>query len=277
MKIKSILFASMAMMAATAFVSCSDSNKEPVEGDAITIKAGDVSFDLVYVAPGSFRMGATSEQEGVEPSEKPVHDVQITKGYYIAKLEVSQELWQAVMGKNPSTMKQYEGEENLQLPVADITWADAKAFVKKLSEMTGETFRLPTEAEWEYAAREASKALGLQYSGSKYLENVACYKFTSNGTAHPVGQFMQNKLDMRDMNGNVSEWVEDNFASYPDSALVDPCVNLGDTVNHVARGGSFISTTTQCRTASRENYSPDYSSPMVGLRVVMEPKAKAAE
>lgn len=263
----------MAMISAAAFVSCSD--KEPVEGDVLKVEAGDAEFEMVYVAPGSFRMGATSEQDGFDSfTELPAHDVQLTKGYYIGKLEVTQAQWKAVMGNNPSVIKQFADKENEELPVMNITWADAKAFVKKLSEMTGKPFRLPTEAEWEYAAREASKACGLQYSGSKYLDRVACFRSNSNGTPHPVGQYMPNKLEMRDMNGNVSEWVEDNYENYKDSAMVDPCIVIADTLDHVARGGSFYSTTTQCRTASREKYEPTFASPTVGLRVAMDVPTK---
>ena len=125
-------------------------------------------------------------------------------------------------------------------------------------------------AEWEYAARGAAKSHSHQYSGSKYLDNVACYRATSNGTPHPVGQYMPNELDMRDMNGNVSEWVEDNFEKYRDTLEIDPVVKSGDAIAHVARGGSFISTTTECRTASRENYGPEFKAVTVGLRIVME-------
>lgn len=270
MKIRSIIYASMAMFAAVSFVACGE-EKEPEEGDVVKIEVGDEEMEMVYVAPGSFRMGATTEQDGFDSfTELPAHDVTITKGYYIGRLEVTQAQWEAVMGKNPSDIKQYDGKEDKTLPVANITWADAVEFTKKLSSMTGKSFRLPTEAEWEYAARGASKTYHLQYSGSKYLDRVACFRSTSNGTPHPVGQYMPNELDMRDMNGNVSEWVADNFATYKDSAQVDPFVNISDTLAHVARGGSFISTTTECRTASRENYTPEFRSVTIGLRVAMD-------
>lgn len=270
MKLRNLIFVSMAMISATAITSCG-SDKEPVEGDEISVDAGDVTFKLVYVAPGNFRMGATSEQDGFDSfKELPVHDVQITKGYYIGKFEVTQEQYQAVMGKNPSAIKQFSGSDNTDMPVTNVSWSDAKAFVKKLSEMTGKTFRLPTEAEWEYAARGAAKTFSHQYSGSKYLDNVACYRTNSGGVPHPVGQYMPNELDMRDMNGNVSEWVEDNFTTYKDSLQVDPCFSIADSLDHVARGGSFVSTTTECRTSSRERYEAQTIPLTVGIRVVME-------
>lgn len=270
MKTKSFIFASMAMIATTSFVAC-DSDKEPVEGDKITVEVGETSMELVYIEPGNFRMGATSEQDGFDSfKELPAHDVQITKGYYIGKCEVTQGIWETVMGKNPSAIKQYDGKDNPELPVTNISWADAKVFVKKLSEKTGKTFRLPTEAEWEYAARGASKTYSHQYSGSKYLDNVACYRTNSFGTPHPVGQYMPNELDIRDMNGNVSEWVEDNYDKYKDSLQIDPCVVIADSIDHVARGGSFASSTSECRTSSRERYEAATIPLTVGLRVVME-------
>jgi len=261
----------MALVAVTSgFTSCQNYDN-PQEGDSRTIDAGDVSFDLVYVAPGEFRMGATTEQEGYDAfAEAPSHVVKFTKGYWIGKTEVTQELWEAVMGSNPSSQKQFENKDDKTLPVMTITWAEAKEFCKKLSEMTGQKFRLPTEAEWEYAARGASKTFALQYSGSKYLDRVACFQATSGGMVHPVGQYMPNELDMRDMNGNVSEWVEDNYAPYKDSVQVDPCVVLADTLSHVARGGNFTSGISKCRTASREEFDADVKTIEVGFRVVME-------
>ena len=259
------------MAASAAMLTSCGSAEEPKEGDTKTFEVGDAKFDLVYVEPGNFRMGATSEQDGFDNfAELPAHDVQITKGYWIGKTEVTQELWNEVMGSNPSDIKQYDGKDDPTLPVMNITWSDAQKFVKKLSEKTGEKFRLPTEAEWEYAARGASKTFSHQYSGSKYLDNVACYRATSNGTPHPVGQYMPNELDMRDMNGNVSEWVEDNFEKYRDTLEIDPVVKSGDAIAHVARGGSFISTTTECRTASRENYGPEFKAVTVGLRLAKD-------
>jgi formylglycine-generating enzyme required for sulfatase activity len=259
------------MAASAAMLTSCGSAEEPKEGETKTFEVGDAKFDLVYVEPGNFRMGATSEQDGFDNfTELPAHDVQITKGYWIGKTEVTQELWNEVMGSNPSDIKQYDGKDDPTLPVMNITWSDAQKFVKKLSEKTGEKFRLPTEAEWEYAARGASKTFSHQYSGSKYLDNVACYRATSNGTPHPVGQYMPNELDMRDMNGNVSEWVEDNFEKYRDTLEIDPVVKSGDAIAHVARGGSFISTTTECRTASRENYGPEFKAVTVGLRLAKD-------
>lgn len=255
--------------------SCGGNNipQSPKEGDAASVDVNGVTIEMVYVAPGSFTMGATPENEGIDTfSELPTHRVTLSKGYFIGKTEVTQQLWEAVMGNNPSQIRNFNEKEDKTLPVTDVTWAQAKQFTKKLSELTGETFRLPTEAEWEYAGRGASKTFSRQYCGSQYLDQVGCFKQTSNGTPHPVGQFRPNEIGTYDMSGNVSEWVEDNFTQYKDSAQTDPCYAISDTLNHVARGGAFGSKMNQCRTATREQYAPKESYPTLGLRIVMEQK-----
>lgn len=272
MNFANLALTTVAVCSAVAITSCGNSiNPNPKEGEVVTVDVEDATFELVYVAPGSFTMGATPENEGIDTfTELPTHRVTLSKGFFIGTTEVTQELWETVMGNNPSQVKTFADKEDKTLPVTDITWAEANRFVKKLSEMTGYKFRLPTEAEWEYAARGASKTFSRQYCGSQYPDQVACFSKTSNGTIHPVGQFRPNEIGTYDMSGNVSEWVKDNFANYKDSAQVDPCVILSDTLSHVARGGSFASKMNQCRTASREYYNPDEKSVTVGLRVVME-------
>ena len=249
--------------------SCTDLSKAK-EGDIETISAGDIDIEMVYVEPGEFRMGATAEQQGTNPNEVPSHDVQITKGYWIGQFEVTQEQWETVMGHNPSLYKGKDGKAEPKLPVTDVKWFECQIFVNKLSELSGYKFRLPTEAEWEYAARGAHKADGLMYAGSIYVDNVANYKNNSNGLLHATGEFMPNKLELRDMSGNVAELVQDNFEKYKDSLYVDPCIVTSDTLPHVARGGSYISGQTGVRTASRESIMPDFSSMTIGLRVAME-------
>ena len=272
MKLTNLAIVSMTALSAMMLYSCGNSiSKNPKEGEEATVDAGDATFELVYVAPGSFTMVATPEHEGIDTfTELPTHRVTLSKGYFIGKTEVTQEQWEAIMGKNPSQVKTFNEKEDKSLPVTNITWADAKLFAKKLSEKTGMKFRLATEAEWEYAARGASKTYSRQFSGSQYLDQVACFNQNSNGTPHPVGQFRPNEIGTHDMSGNVSEWVEDNFTQYNDSAQTDPCYAVSDTLNHIARGGSFAHKTNQCRTASRESYAPGDSFANVGLRIVME-------
>lgn len=256
--------------------SCGNSiPSDPKEGDPISVDVAGATFEMVYVAPGSFTMGGTTEQEGIDNfSELPVHKVKLTEGYFIGTTEVTQAQWEAVMGKNPSQQKLFNGKEDKQLPVTNITWKDAQTFVKKLTEASDYTFRLPTEAEWEYAARGASKTFGHQYSGSLYPDQVACYKQTSEGVVHPVGQLRPNEIKIYDMSGNVAEWVMDNFEKYKESTQVDPCFTTSDTLAHVVRGGCFAYKMSKCRTASRESYRAQEKSPAVGLRIVMEKKAK---
>lgn len=261
---------SLSVLASLLLLTSCQNIDNPKEGDKATIAAGDAEFEMVYIEPGEFRQGATAEQQGTDPNELPAHDVKLTKGYWIGRIEVTQEQWETVMGANPSQYKGVEGKEDKTLPVHSITWAEAQKFVKKVSELSGYTFRLPTEAEWEFAARGGHKADGLMYSGSIYVENVACYKSNSMGTPHGTGQYMPNKLDLRDMNGNVAEYVQDNFELYKDSLYTDPCIFTSDTLPHVARGGSFAVGQTSVRTASRESVPADAKSITIGLRVVME-------
>lgn len=267
MKKSTLKFACMAAFAAL-FASCQNL-KDAKEGDIAKIEAGDIEIEMVYIAPGDFRMGATAEQQGTQPNELPAHDVKLTKGYWIGKLEVTQGQWNAVMGGNPSL---YKGEKDGdQLPVNGVTWAECQKFVQRLSELSGYKFRLPTEAEWEFAARGGHKADGLMYSGSIYVENVACCQRNSNGVPAKVGLYMPNKLELRDMSGNIAELVADNFELFKDSLYTDPLIVTADTLPHVARGGSFYRPHSYCRTSSRESISPNERLVNVGLRVAMDP------
>ena len=147
----------------------SSSSSSP-SGNTITIPVKNgISIEMVKVEAGSFNMGATPEMENPYDSEKPVHRVTLTNNYYVGKYEVTQALWQAVMGSNPSNFK---GDD---LPVETVSWNDCQDFISKLNAMTGKRFRLPTEAEWEYAARGGKKSRGYQYSGSNTLDDVAWY------------------------------------------------------------------------------------------------------
>lgn len=158
---------------------------------------GRVTYKFVYVEPGTFTMGATPEQENVYKSAKPAHQVTLTKGYYIGQTEVTQALWKAVMGKNPSKFK---GDN---LPVENVSWNDCQDFIARLSDMVGQRFRLPTEAEWEYAARGGSKSRGTKYSGAYSLDNCAWHEGNSGGKTHPVATKQANELGIYDMSGNV--------------------------------------------------------------------------
>ena len=193
-----------------------------------------ISIDMVKVEAGTFMMGATSEMKDPYDDEKPVHQVTLTNDYYMGKYEVTQALWQAVMGKNPSYFK---GDN---LPVNYVRWKDCQRFISKLNSMTGRKFRLPTEAEWEYAARGGKKSRGYQYSGSSNISDVAWYDGNSGDKTHPVGTKQANELGIYDMTGNVLEWCQDWYGSYYSSSLTNPTGATSGS-RHVNRGGSWHS------------------------------------
>lgn len=178
-----------------------------------------VEFKMIFVEGGSYMMGAKITELGSLTIEKPQHQV-ILSNYKIGETEVTQELWTAVMGTNPSHFK-----GDLQRPVEYVTWYDCQEFVTKLKELTGKNFRLPTEAEWEYAARGGITWFTNYYkfSGSDTCKVVAWYSTTSGGESHPVKQLLPNALGIYDMTGNVCEWVSDWYSRYTDDEYqVDP-------------------------------------------------------
>ena len=211
----------------------------------LTFTAGGVSFEMIKVEAGSFIMGCTSEQGGdCGYDESPYHRVTISQDYYIGKFEVTQELYEAVMGTNPSTWKGFDH------PVENINWNDAMEFCAELSRLTGRRFTLPSEAEWEYAARGGQKTTNSKHCGGSRIFDLAWYKDNSGGHTHPVGQLNANELGIYDMNGNVWEWVYDAYGSYSSNPQTDPIRDSGSNCR-VLRGGGWHSSISNCRTASR--------------------------
>ena len=197
----------------TTNASSSVSSGTSLTGNTITIPVKDgISIDMVRVKAGTFTMGATAEMKNPYDDEKPTHRVTLTNDYYIGKYEVTQALWQAVMGNNPSKFK---GDN---LPVEQVSWNDCQEFISKLNRITGKLFRLPTEAEWEYAARGGKKSRGYQYSGSNNLSDVAWYDDNSVIKIHAVGTKQPNKLGIY-MRGNVWEWCQDRYDKYSSNLL----------------------------------------------------------
>ena len=226
-----------------------------------TLTVNGIKYNMVWVDGGTFRMGATSEQGSEISDEKPVHSVTLS-GYYIGKTEVTQALWQAVMGSNPSY---FEGDD---LPVEQVSWDDCQEFIRKLNSLTGQNFRLPTEAEWEFACRGGNNSRGYKYSGSNYIDNVAWYDGNSGGKTHPVATKSPNELGIYDMSGNVWEWCADWYGDYSSGRQTNPKGTYGGSIR-VYRGGSWFNYARYCRSSSRISYFPTYRYDSLGLRLAL--------
>ena len=223
------------------------------DGKDKVFTANGVSFKMIAVKGGTFQMGS-------DDGYNAVHQVTLSD-YYIGETEVTQELWNAVMGSNPSY---FTG--NMQRPVEQVSWIDCQTFISKLNQLTGATFRLPTEAQWEYAARGGNQAQGRLYSGSNTIDNVAWYGSNSSSTTHPVKTKAPNELGIYDMSGNVWEWCSDCYGSYSSAAQTDP-TGPSKGSHRVIRGGSWCEYTTDCRVANRDGYTPTHTNSDQGLRL----------
>ncbi len=224
-----------------------------------TFTVNGVTFTMVAVKGGTFQMGATSEQKKFFKHEQPVHSVTLSD-YYIGETEVTQALWTAVMGSNPSYFK---GDN---LPVEQVSWKDCQKFIEKLNQLTGESFRLPTEAEWEYAARGGNNSRGYQYSGSNSLNDVAWYGRNSGNKTYAVKTKQPNELGIYDMSGNVWEWCQDWYGHYSSSAQTDP-QGPSSGSDRVCRGGGRDCFAEDCRVSHRYGPTPDYRFIFLGLRL----------
>ena len=241
-----------------------------------------VTFKMIAVEGGTFVMGATPDQGSeVFDDEKPAHQVTLS-GYSIGETQVTQALWCAVMGNNPS---HFIGED---LPVEQVSWNDCQGFINRLNHLTesqrpaGCVFRLPTEAEWEFAARGGNKSNHTKYAGSNDIDAVAWYDGNSNtskswvgqlfsaGRTQLVGQKLPNELGLYDMSGNVYEWCQDYYDEkyYSKSPSVNPC-NIIKTSSRVYRGGSFNSWDSSCQVKYRSFYTFGSRSDMLGFRLAL--------
>jgi formylglycine-generating enzyme required for sulfatase activity len=222
-----------------------------------------VSFKMVAVKGGTFRMGAIKDMDSdAHSDESPVHSVTLSD-YYIGETEVTQELWQVVMGSNPLY---FTG--NLQRPVERVSWNDCQTFISRLNSLTGKNFRLPTEAEWEYAARGGQKSKGYKYAGSNTLSDVAWYSDNSSSTTHDVKGKQANELGLYDMSGNVYEWCQDWFGTYSSSAQTNPTGPASGSYR-VCRGGSWYSSAGGCRVSYRGIITPADCFTYLGLRLAL--------
>jgi len=213
---------------------------------------------FVLIPSGFFMMGSTTGN----PNEQPVHQVRISTAFYLGQYEVTQAQWQAVMGKNPSSFK---GDPNL--PVESVSWEDVQEFIRRLNAReSGGRYRLPTEAEWEYAAR-AGSTTAYSFGDRQRFGDYAWFLLNSGGTTHPVGQKLANAWGLYDMHGNVWEWVQDVNGAYASAPFTDP---LGPPLgsDRVFRGGAFSSDARGCRSASRSRTKPERRNVFLGFRLL---------
>ena len=239
---------------------------ETIPDPCLVVKVNDtLSINMMCVEGGTFMMGAMEGDTQVYDNEKPAHEVTLTYNYYIAQTEVTQALWKAVMGNNPSTMI---GDD---LPVNNVLWEEADAFVKRLSQMTGYTFHLPTEAEWEFAARGGKKSKGYLYAGSDDVDEVAWYADNSGGTTHAVGTKKPNELGIYDMSGNAWEWGSDWLAPYSAETQVNP-IGPATGEYHVYHGGGWNHGQRYARSSHRRTTTEGYIKSALGLRVAIREK-----
>ena len=225
-----------------------------------TFTVNGVQFTMVEVGGGTFTMGATSEQgSDAWDEETPAHQVTLSD-YYIGQTEVTQALWEAVMGSNPSDSK------GGNLPVERVSWDDCQLFIQKLNQLTGKQFRLPTEAEWEYAARGGRKSRGYKYAGGNNIDSVAWCDGNSGNETHPVATKQANELGIYDMSGNVLEWCSDWCGDYTSSSQSDPQGSSSGSFR-VIRGGCYYNFARNCRVSYRISNTLDYRSGYLGLRL----------
>jgi formylglycine-generating enzyme required for sulfatase activity len=215
--------------------------------------SGGVRLEMIGIPAGSFCMGSPAGKG--EDYEHPQHKVTVA-AFYMGKYEVTQAQWRAVMGTNPSNFK---GDD---LPVENVSWDEAQEFCRKLSQMTGHEYRLPTEAEWEYAARSGTTG---DYAGN--LDAMGWYDANAGRRTHPVGQKQANGFGLYDMHGNVFEWVQDWYGTYQSGEVMNP-QGSGSGSTRVFRGGSWYYTAAHCRSTFRYGYSPGYHDINLGFRLV---------
>lgn len=220
-----------------------------------------VAFNMVKVEGGTFIMGATEEQDYYEDRELPTHSVTLTD-YYLGQSEVTQALWEAVMDNNPSLYK------GVDIPVNNVSWKDCQEFIKRLNALTGLNFCLPTEAQWEYAARGGNKSKGYKFAGSDDFSSVAWCSENSEKKPHPVMQKQANELGLFDMSGNVREWCQDYYGSYSSDVETNP-QGPSNGYDHVYRGGCWGWYARECRVSYRSLGSPYHKGEGIGLRLCL--------
>jgi len=221
-------------------------------------------IEMVFVKGGKFRMGCNAnEEKNCMNDERPIHEIKIGN-YSIGKYPVTQKQWGSVMGIVPA---HFDGDD---LPVEQVSWDEAQEFIKRLNAMTGRKYRLPTEAEWEYAAQGGANAKGQRFSGYRFLDDIAWYEYNSNGRTQRVGAKQPNELGVYDMVGNVWEWVNDWYdKNYYKESLVSNPYGPKRGSERVYRGGGFDSYEQHCRVSLRNYNRPGYRTINLGLRLAL--------
>lgn len=256
---------------------CSSSDLSGLYAQAPKEITNSIGMKLKLIPKGTFTMGSPAEEEGGNNFQEQ-HEVTISKEYYLGVFEVTQGQYEKVMGTNPSFFQKLvvRKSDTSMYPVENVSWDDAVEFCKRLSElpeekMAGRVYRLPTEAEWEYACRAGSKTAYSFGEDAKLLGDYACFSGNSNGQTHPIGDKKPNAWGLYDMHGNVWEWCSDWFDRYSEGAVTDP---TGATkgpyiVYRVMRGGGFAGEAAFCRSARRYPCDPLFRSPIIGFRVAL--------
>jgi formylglycine-generating enzyme required for sulfatase activity len=263
MMTKQIIFG--VLLAIMIVIICSCNNPLPSNPQKGAVLENSIGMKLVWIPRGEFEMGS----DHGEPSEQPVHTVKITNGYYMGIYEVTQEQYQKVMSTNPS---EFKGDDNL--PVDTVSWDDSVEFCKNLSQKEGKTYRLPTEAEWEYACRAGTTSKYSFGDSESQLVDYAWYDQNSDEKTHPVGTLKPNAWGLYDMHGNLAEWCLD----YADWYSMEPTENpLKESYGkhrwgkfHINRGGCWLCSATTCSSANRAIHDPDYRDYLYGFRVVLD-------
>jgi len=263
---KKILMATMALVI-VLLPSCGSKNKEKAEQEKQSKEIlSMIDSTMVLVEGGTFTMGddngpRTTTNEDMASDMSPAHEVTLDS-YYICKYEVTQALWEAVIKSNPS---EFKGKDR---PVEKVSWKDCKAFIKKLNEITGKNFRLPTEAEWEYAACGGNKSHDYTFAGGDDAYEVGCICRDYKYATAKVGSYPANELGLYDMTGNVWEWCEDNFGKYTANAQKNPLYK-DDSDIYVRRGGSWVNAKRSCENKARFGDPNESRANGVGFRLAI--------
>jgi formylglycine-generating enzyme required for sulfatase activity len=240
--------------------------KEELEKQIATLEReltwrNQFGMTFVYISPGTFMMGSPKNESG-RFDDETLHEVTLTQGFYLQSTPVTQGQWKVVMGNNPSRFKDC-GDD---CPIENVSWNDAQEFIKRLNGKEGKTYRLPTEAEWEYACRAGSTSRYCFGDDEGKLSEYAWYTDNSGGRTHPVGTKKPNDWGLYDMHGNVWEWCEDWYGDYPSGKVTDPA-GPSTGSERVLRGGGWGSDARTCRSATRSGGAPVNRFGIIGFRL----------